>query len=364
MAESDRERRQRAWVLHEARRAAQRLETLLQRAGAVDQVEFERVKVQIIELAEQAEPALGGAAVKPRQIFFDAKGLREERPRIDLSVDESGDSLRIGELVWRGVDIEPSESTHWFALGAVAMTAEARRCYRDEANDLKREIFGHTAVVFHEPHIRQAKDEFDFNGNEKKQERFRAAVDDLIRRTEFTAFGVGIRKRHFQEQYVDTGQDPWLPRDIYALALHLLLERYLGYLNSDDTMPVGTITLDAQWRKADAEHQLAIAETLVHGTRFISGRPFQQDVLPGVSFLYKTEQSSHPLELSDRVARDVYEWIREDCQATKRLGGRGDVISEKFYRRGDLKQGKFGLKVFPDSDIRDRIEAHRDRFRA
>lgn len=363
MAESDRERRQRAWVLHEASRAAQRLETLLQRAGAVDQVEFEQVKEQIIGLAERAGPAPDGAAVKPRQIFFDAKGLREERPRIDLSVDESGDSLRIGELVWRGVDVEPSESTHWFALGAVAMTAEARRCYRDEANDLKREFFGHTAVVFHEPHIRRAKDEFDFNGNEKKQKRFRAAVDDLIRRTEFTAFGVGIRKRHFQDQFIDTGQDPWLPRDIYELALLLLLERFLDYLNNDRTMPVGTITLDAQWPKADAEHQLAIAETLVHGTRFVSGRPFQQDILPGVSFLYKTEQSSHPLELSDRVARDVFEWIRNGCLATKR-GGSLDVISEKFYRRGDLKQGKFGLKVFPDSDIRERIEAHRDRFRA
>ena len=364
MAESDRERRQRAWVLHEARHAAQRLETLLQRAGAVDQVGFEQVKEQIIELAERATPVLRDNAVEPRATFADVKPPLEQRPRIDLCVDESGDSLRIGELVWRGVDIEPSPSTHWFALGAVAMTAAARRRYHDEAEALKQEFFSDSSVMFHEPHIRRAKDEFHFNGNEKKQERFRAAVDDLIRRTEFAAFGVGIRKQHFQEQYVDTGQDPWLPRDIYALALHLLLERYLDYLNSDDTMPVGTITLDAQWRKADAEHQLAIAETLVHGTRFISGRPFQQDILPGVSFLYKTEQSSHPLELSDRVARDVYEWIREDCQSTRRLGGSLDVISEKFYRRGDLKQGKFGLKVFPDSDIRDRIEAHRDRFRA
>ena len=31
----------------------------------------------------------------------------------------------------------------------------------------------------------------------------------------------------------------------------------------------------------------------------------------------------------------------------------------KIYRRGDGRMGKFGAKVFPDSDIRDRVEAHR-----
>lgn len=359
MAESDRERRQRAWVLHEARRAAQRLETLLQRAGAVDQVGFEQVKEQIIELAEQAEPALRDHVVDPRKTYYDVKDPKEERPRIDLCMDESGNAS----------PFNVAAATRWFALGAVAITAEARHRYREEADALKQEFFGHTAVVFHEPHMRQGEKEFRFDGNKNKQQKFCAAVDDLIRGTEFVAFGVGIRKRQFQNQYVNTGQDPWLPRDIYELALLLLLERFLDYLNSDATMPrserrpIGTITLDAQWPKADAEHQLAIAETLVHGTRFISGEPFQNDILPGVSFLYKTEQSSHPLELSDRVARDVYEWIREDCQETKRLGGPLDVISEKFYRRGNLKQGKFGLKVFPDTDIRERIEAHRDGFR-
>ena len=66
------------------------------------------------------------------------------------------------------------------------------------------------------------------------------------------------------------------------------------------------------------------------------------------------------VELSDMLARDVFEWIRSDCKTGPRRWG---LWGDKFYRRSDLRMGKFGLKVFPDSDIRDRVEAHRDGFR-
>ena len=56
------------------------------------------------------------------------------------------------------------------------------------------------------------------------------------------------------------------------------------------------------------------------------------------------------------VARDCFEWIRADC-----LGwpGRWRKFSERIYCRDDRRMGLFGVKVFPDSDIRERIEAHR-----
>ena len=38
---------------------------------------------------------------------------------------------------------------------------------------------------------------------------------------------------------------------------------------------------------------------------------------------------------------------------------RWDVWQSKIYSRDDAMMGKFGIKVFPDSDIRDRIENHR-----
>jgi hypothetical protein len=56
------------------------------------------------------------------------------------------------------------------------------------------------------------------------------------------------------------------------------------------------------------------------------------------------------------VARDLYEWIRGDCIVSP---GRWGILSRKIYWRGDGRMGKFGVKVFPDADIRELIDAHR-----
>ena len=38
---------------------------------------------------------------------------------------------------------------------------------------------------------------------------------------------------------------------------------------------------------------------------------------------------------------------------------RWDVWQSKIYSRDDAMMGKFGIKIFPDIDIRDLIEEHR-----
>jgi hypothetical protein len=62
------------------------------------------------------------------------------------------------------------------------------------------------------------------------------------------------------------------------------------------------------------------------------------------------------MELADMVSRDIYEWVEAGCEASV---GRWPVVNERIYCRDDRMHGKFGIKVFPDHDIRDTIEAHR-----
>ena len=63
------------------------------------------------------------------------------------------------------------------------------------------------------------------------------------------------------------------------------------------------------------------------------------------------------MELADMFSRDLFEWVRGGCGAfTPR---RWDIWQTKIYARDDGMMGKFGVKVFPDSDIRDQIENHR-----
>ena len=338
-------------MLAEAGRVAQVLRILLRRAGATQHVAIDPVVTQITS-QEQIALSQAYGRIEGRQRFKRRSGsgnpTRDIRPASRLFTDESGRSPHP-----KG-DIED-----WFALGAVAMTESEERAYRLKANAIKRRFFRDPELVtFHEPHMRNHDEAFRFGGDAARQHEFRAELDALISNSGFVAFGVGIRKTAFKREFAEPGLDPWLPFDVYSLAIQLLLERYVDFLHQVPEYPLGSVTMEGQGPREDADHQLAVAETLVSGTQWVSESAFRRYLSPGVTFVPK--QGSHPVELSDMLARDVFEWIRSDCEIEP---ARWDLWSEKFYRRADLRMGKFGLKVFPDSDIRERIENHRDRFR-
>jgi len=55
-------------------------------------------------------------------------------------------------------------------------------------------------------------------------------------------------------------------------------------------------------------------------------------------------------------SRELYEWIRNGCRKPPKYW---DLFNKKIYCRDDRNMGKFGVKVFPDSDIRELILEHR-----
>ncbi len=187
-----------------------------------------------------------------------------------------------------------------------------------------------------------------------RQAEFDAAVNRLVRESDFVVFGVGIRKRAFEEEFVQQGLDPYLPFDVYALAIHLLLERYVDYLNGQPRPTTGRLTFESQGPKEDAIHQREYVELLVRGTQWVPPSAFRGLLEPGVRFTRKS--GSDAMELADMVSRDLYEWTRDGCAAQPLRWG---VLTRKIYRRDDMAMGKFGVKVFPDSDIRQLIEEHR-----
>ena len=271
--------------------------------------------------------------------------MRDDRPINLLTVDESGVSH--SQTASGGGD--------WFALGGVAMTQEEAAWYRDAADRLKLEFFGRTDVTFHEPLMRRQLGHFSFGGRPDRQSEFAAAIADLITDCEFTAFAVGIRKRALREILGDSLPDPYLPPGIYSIAIHLLLELYVDFLAHEPSEPIGRVLWEAQGPREDAEHQRDFVDTLLGGTRRTSESAFRRFLEPGVRFVPKG--GSHPLELSDMLARDVFEWIRSDCLNDPL---RWSIFSSKFYRRGDPASGEFGLAVFPDREIQAQVQAWRE----
>lgn len=349
---------QRSELLKDATKRARQLRVVLEQADALKATGFSSVLHRIESAADDA-PASSGKPYLVRETYPHRRP--DERPGIHLFVDESGQA----DDVWK-----PDKSAPFFTLGAIAISAAAHKEYPIRAKQLKQKFFkGGNNIVLHASELREAmrhshegKGEFVLNSG-KSWSALERALERLIEETEFTAFGIIIQKKDFHEEFTETGKDPFLPRETYDLALHLLLERFTSFLASATDAPIGSITLESQNPEQDARHQLGIAETIAYGTRWVSPRPLQRDIQPGVEFLKK--QSSHPLELSDMLANFLYQLARDGFDRPPRLRRDGstklwETFCRKFYQEGDLRQGKFGLKVFPAG----RLDRWLDDFRA
>ena len=108
--------------------------------------------------------------------------------------------------------------------------------------------------------------------------------------------------------------------------------------------------------KEDADHQLYYAKVLLDGTQWIGEGSFRNWLETGCGFVPK--EGSHPSELADMFARDLYEWTKGAASVAPK---RWAEFDSKIYCRGDGARGRFGVKLFPDSDIRDAIIEHRRR---
>ena len=341
--------RRRARHLEHAGRVASLLRVLLRRAGsraAADLAAIERS----IAVDEAIAIQRSSGTIEPRTRFArtDSSGnpVREKRPLNWLFLDEGGTAQPV-----RG-----PEDGAWFALAGVAMTLEQAQSYERAADELKMEFFNHTEITLHEPLMRTHRQDFSFGGDTHRQRLFCEAVDRLVSDASFVAFAVGLRK---WELSAETAlPDSYLPAGAYEIAMHLLLERYVDYLHYDDEDWRGRLTLEAQGSREDAEHQQAYVELLLNGTQWVPDSAFRNYLETGVRFVGK--RGSHATELSDMLARDVFEWIRSGCKQEPR---RWRIFEEKFYSRGDLRRGKFGLKVFPADGIEDWVEAQRERSR-
>ena len=281
--------------------------------------------------------------LESRQRFKSLTGqpLQEKRVVEYLFLDESGRS-------------DPRSPGSFFALGGIAISDSEASDYRAKANDLKIEFFGRDDIMLHEPDVRTHRDWFSLGGDTRRQGAFCEALDELVAGVAFTSFGVAIRKDAFAE-FVARGDDLYLPPDPYSVAIHMLLERYVDYLATRGDSALGRVTFESMGPREDAEHHRDYLELLLHGTQWVPDSTFRNWLATGCDFTRK--QGSDPMELADMFSRDLFEWARGGCGAvTPRRWG---VWQSKIYCRGDTVMGKFGIKVFPDSDIRDLIEEHR-----
>ncbi|HLB29728.1 MAG TPA: DUF3800 domain-containing protein [Dehalococcoidia bacterium] len=336
--------KRRATFLAEAGNIAHALKVLLARAEFDTRTCDELIAA--IARQEQIELQRSHGRIESRKRFKygSSHPLLDSRPKSNLYIDEGGKS-----------NPEPLlAGPRYFALGAVALPEEEVISYCSRADEIKAAFFGRTDITFHEPEMRLFDGIYYFNGDRQRQMEFDQAIEQLIEGTNFVTFGVGVRKHGFETQFVEAGIDPYLPTDAYAVAITMLLERYIDFLANSHPKRLGHITFESQGPKEDAQHQLEYARVLLEGSQWVPGSAFQHFLVTGLQFTPK--RGSDAMELADMFSRAIYEWVGGGCSISP---ARWDLFGRKIYCRGDGQMGKFGVKVFPDSDIRERIEAHR-----
>ena len=339
--------RRRSRVLAEASRAGHAFEALLRRAGYEGPHDLAAL-LDAIQREEERALMRGSGRLDSRKRFRHRSGQPLQEARVDdfLYLDESGRA-------------DPRSLDACFVIGGVAMPGDAVAAYRSRADALKQEFFDRTDITFHEPHMRRHEGWFSLGGSANRQRELCEALDELVAETRVTLFGAAIRKSAFAE-FTASGEDPYLPPDPYPIAIHLLLERYVDYLAARDDSPLGLVTFESVGPREDAGHQREYVDLLLHGTQWVPDSAFRSLLTTGCRFTRK--QGSDPMELADMFSRDLFEWVRGGCGEFS--PHRWEVWQPKIYARDDSMQGKFGIKVFPDSDIRDRIENHRRRVRS
>ena len=215
-------------------RLARAVDGLLRRADFSD-FEFDRL-LERIGIAERRELEHAHGRIEPRQRF--QGGMSQPLGRRDrdyLFADESGTSRP-----------DTTGKDPYFVLAAVSLTPEANTFYKTASARLKASFGIPAEKPFHEPSMRLREGAWGFGGNTSKQAEFDAAVLALLEETPFVAFGVAIRKPALAV-FVDQRTDPYLPTDIYGMAIDLLMERYVDYLAiTHPQRPLGRATFESQ----------------------------------------------------------------------------------------------------------------------
>lgn len=293
--------RRRNRVLAEASRAGRAFEALLRRAG-LDAPELAPLLARLAD-EEERELMRGAGRLESRKRFKHRSGqpLQEHRAADLLFLDESGTA-------------HPQVPEPCFVLGGIAMAEEEADAYRARADALKMEFFGRTDITFHEPHVRNHHERFSLGGSADRQRALCEAIDELVATTPFRLFGVAVRKHAFSA-FVGGEEDPYIPPDLYAVAIQLLLERYVDYLATRGDNPMGRVTFESVGPREDAEHQREYADLLLHGTQWVPDSAFRNWLIAGLRLHAQARQRpdgarrhglARPLRVDARRLRGVH----------------------------------------------------------
>ena len=240
-----------------------------------------------------------------------------------LFLDESGDhNLSV---------IDPQYPL--FVLGGVIMDqGYAEGELTVQLNAFKDELFGHPGIVLHTADIARNRNDFERLKDAAFRSRFYDALNDLMRRLEYTVVACAIRKDEHLGQYGVAALDP------YMLSLDVLVERFCFEIGN--ATGGGVIVAEKRDPTLDRELELAWLNLKIRGTRYIRARDIDERIA-GLNLRAKQDNVAG-LQLADLVVSPIGRHMlgkpdREDWR----------IVEAKFRRSPDGKIEGYGLVILP-----------------
>jgi Protein of unknown function (DUF3800) len=240
-----------------------------------------------------------------------------------LFLDESGDH-GLGK-------VDPSFPV--FVLCGIICPEEEYGLINENMNEIKESLWKTRNVIFHSRDIRKCEKEFQILFDQNIKKDFYDRINRLITNSKYRIIASAINKNKYIKRY---GR---LNNDVYEIALSFIIERSVflldGLRGMDKTMEV---IIEKRGSLEDKKLSQHFQQVLMRGTGFIDPKRLRNY---NISFSFEAKKDNlNGLQLSDLIAYPIARYVIDP----KRANPAFDVLSERFYKKGNKR---YGLKIFP-----------------
>lgn len=202
-------------------------------------------------------------------------------------------------------------------------------------NSLKQNIFGSTAVIFHNRDIRKCEGTFQSLFDLELKQKFYSGLNSVIGQSHFTIISAGIDKNKHIDRYGKSAMNP------YMICLSFILERLVFCLDSKQDAATVDIIVEKRGRLEDKQLIAHYNSVTDRGTLHVNSSRFSNKI---ASFeLVAKRENSNGLQLADLCAYPIARYVLNAAEPYIPF----QIIREKLYCRYNGDFNGYGLKMFP-----------------